>query len=247
MSEHETPGTPGDQPGDDPTLSRALRERLGRYPASTRLRSAVREAIESPAGARSRGGTGWLVPAATALATALVMVGWLAGTLPTSVGGDPLRDLTRAVITEHARTLSWSPTQHDVIPAALPRAMDESGVTLNWVFAGDSELQLVNAHPTYVESHRGLSLVYQDAQGHAVTYVIFPGAATVAMPEAERVRIGQWRPVIRKENGFSLIMWKQQGLFCVLVADLVSDDDLARLKQHFVKVRSATDLAYSRQ
>jgi hypothetical protein len=234
VSEHETPGTPGDQPGDDPTLSRALRERLGRYPASTRLRSAVREAIESPAGA-------------PALATALVMVGWLAGTLPTSVGGDPLRDLTRAVITEHARTLSWSPTQHDVIPAALPRAMDESGVTLNWVFAGDSELQLVNAHPTYVESHRGLSLVYQDAQGHAVTYVIFPGAATVAMPEAERVRIGQWRPVIRKENGFSLIMWKQQGLFCVLVADLVSDDDLARLKQHFVKVRSATDLAYSRQ
>ena len=35
-------------------------------------------------------------------------------------------------------------------------------------------------------------------------------------------------------------MWKQQGLFCVLVADLVSDDDLARLKQYFVKVRSAT-------
>lgn len=245
MSEHDLGGGPANQPGDDPALSRALRERLGRYAASPRLRAAVRESLEPPPSAR--GWSGWLAPALTAAATALVMVGWLAGTLPTLVGGDPLRDLARAVITEHARTLSWSPAEPNVIPAALPRAMDESGVTLNWVFAGDNELQLINAHPTYVESHRGLSLVYQDAQGHAVTYVIFPGAATVAMPEAERVRIEQWRPVIRKENGFSLIMWKQQGLFCVLVADLVSDDDLARLKQHFIKVRSATDLVYSRQ
>ncbi|HKZ04915.1 MAG TPA: hypothetical protein VJU81_05535 [Methylomirabilota bacterium] len=241
MSEHETSGPQA----DDAALSRALRERLGRYPASARVRAAVRQAIE-PAPA-PRWGAGWLVPAMTALATAMVMVGWLAGTLPTSIAGDPLRDLSRAVITEHARTLAWTQTRPDVIPAALPQAMDESGVTLNWVFAGDSELQLVNAHPTYVESHRGISLAYQDAQGHAVTYVIFPGAATVTLPEAERVKIATWRPVIRKENGFSLIMWKQQGLFCVLVADLVSDDDLARLKQHFVKVRSATDLSYSRQ
>jgi anti-sigma factor RsiW len=245
VSEHDLGGGLANQPGDDPALSRALRERLGRYAASPRLRAAVRESLEPPPSPRRW--SGWLAPALTAATTALVMVGWLAGTLPTSVGGDPLRDLARAVITEHARTLSWSPAEPNVIPAALPRAMDESGVTLNWVFAGDNELQLINAHPTYVESHRGLSLVYQDAQGHAVTYVIFPGAATVAMPEAERVRIEQWRPVIRKENGFSLIMWKQQGLFCVLVADLVSDDDLARLKQHFIKVRSATDLVYSRQ
>jgi hypothetical protein len=240
----ETRG-PGSEPGEDPALGRALRERLGRYPASPRLRTALRQSLE-PASAPARW-NGWLVPAMSALATALVMVGWFAGSLPTSISGDALRDLTRAVVTEHARTLSWSRTESDVIPAALPRAMDESGVTLNLVFAGDSELQLVNAHPTYVESHRGLSLAYQDAQGHAVTYVIFPGATTVALPEAERVKIADWRPVIRKENGFSLIMWKQQGLFCVIVADLVSDEDLARLKQHFVKVRSSTDLAYARQ
>ena len=239
----ETRG-PGSE-ADDTALGRALRERLGRYPASPRLRASLRQTLApEPVPARWRG---WLVPAMSALATALVMVGWLAGSLPTSVGGDALRDLTRAVITEHARTLSWSRTEGDVILAALPRAMDESGVTLNLVFAGDSDLQLVNAHPTYVESHRGISLAYQDAQGHAVTYVIFPGAATVALPEAERVKISTWRPVIRKENGFSLIVWKQQGLFCVLVADLVSDDDLARLKDYFVKVRSATDLVYAVQ
>jgi hypothetical protein len=180
VSEHDLGGGLANQPGDDPALSRALRERLGRYAASPRLRAAVRESLEPPPSPRRW--SGWLAPALTAATTALVMVGWLAGTLPTSVGGDPLRDLARAVITEHARTLSWSPAEPNVIPAALPRAMDESGVTLNWVFAGDNELQLINAHPTYVESHRGLSLVYQDAQGHAVTYVIFPGAATVAMP-----------------------------------------------------------------
>jgi hypothetical protein len=239
VSEHET----GRPPADDPALSRALRERLGRYPAPPRVRAAVRQAIE-PA-APSRWGFPWLAPAMTALATAMLMVGWLAAGLPISLERDALRDLTRALVTEHARTLSWTQTRPDVVPAALPEAMDESGVTLNWVFAGDSELQLVNAHPTYVESHRGISLAYQDAQGHAVTYVIFPGAATVGLPETERVKIATWRPVIRKENGFSLIMWKQQGLFCVLVADLVSHDDLARLKEYFVKVRSATDLAYS--
>jgi hypothetical protein len=231
-----------DQPmGDDPLVSRALRERLGRYPAPPRLRAALLRSLE-PEAPRPRVGTSWLVPAVSALATAVVMILWIAGGLPTALPGDPLRDLTRAVVTEHARTLSWSQAQPDVVPATLPRVMDESGVTLNLVFTGDSDIRLINAHPTYVEGHRGLSLAYLDARGHGVTYVIFPGAAMVALPEAERVKIASWRPVVRKEGGFSLIMWKQQGLFCVLVADLVSDDDLARLKQYFVKVRSATDL-----
>ena len=231
-----------DQPiGDDRLVDRALRERLGRYPASPRLRASLLRALEAEA-APPRWGVNWLAPAVSALATAVVMLLWVAGGLPTALPGDPLRDLTRAVVTEHARTLSWTDAQPDVVPATLPRVMDESGIILNLVFTGDSDLRLVNAHPTYVEGHRGLSLAYQDTRGHGVTYVIFPGAVTVALPEQERVKIETWRPVVRKESGFSLIMWKQQGLFCVLVADLVSDDDLARLKQYFVKVRSATDL-----
>ena len=231
-----------DQPmDDDRQVSRALRERLGRYPASPRLRASILRALEAEP-ATSRAGARWLAPAISALATAVVMVFWVAAGLPTAVPGDALRDVTRAVVTEHSRTLSWTDAQPDVVPTTLPRVMDESGVILNLVFTGDSDLRLVNAHPTYVEGHRGLSLAYQDTRGHGVTYVIFPGAVTVALPEHERVKIETWRPVVRKESGFSLIMWKQQGLFCVLVADLVSHDDLARLKQYFVKVRSATDL-----
>jgi hypothetical protein len=242
MAKDPEQGHGEDQPTeDDRLMSRVLRERLGRYPASPRLRAALLQALE-PEAARPRWDTRWLAPAISALATAVVMLFWVAGGLPTAVPGDTLRDLTRAVVTEHARTLSWSDAQPDVVAATLPRVMDESGVTLNLLFTGDSDIRLVNAHPTYVEGHRGLSLAYLDARGHGVTYVIFPGAALVALPEHERVKIETWRPVVRKESGFSLIMWKQQGLFCVLVADLVSDDDLARLKQYFVKVRSATDL-----
>jgi len=240
MARDPEQGQGADQ-GDDRLMSRVLRERLGRYPASPRLRAALLQALE-PEAARPRGGTQWLAPAISALATAVVTLFSVAGGLPTAVPGDTLRDLTRAVVTEHARTLSWTDAQPDVVSATLPRVMDESGVTLNLLFTGDSDIRLVNAHPTYVEGHRGLSLAYLDARGHGVTYVIFPGAALVALPEHERVKIETWRPVVRKESGFSLIMWKQQGLFCVLVADLVSDDDLARLKQYFVKVRSATDL-----
>jgi hypothetical protein len=240
MARDPEEGHGGDQ-ADDRLVTRALRERLGRYPASPRLRAALLQTLE-PEAPGPRWGVSWLVPAVSALATAVVMIFWVAGGLPTALPGDTLRDLTRAVVTEHARTLSWVEAQPDVVAATLPRVMDESGVTLNLLFTGDSDIRLVNAHPTYVEGHRGLSLAYMDARGHGVTYVIFPGASLVALPERERVKIETWRPVVRKESGFSLIMWKQQGLFCVLVADLVSDDDLARLKEYFVKVRSATDL-----
>jgi hypothetical protein len=118
--------------------------------------------------------------------------------------------------------------------------MEESGVMLNWVFTGDHEIQLVDARPTYLEGARGLELVYKDVDGHTVTYVMMPGG-NVALPEAGRVQIDRWRPVVRTESGFSLILWKQQGLLCVLVSDLVSPNDLARFKEYFVKVRSSTE------
>jgi hypothetical protein len=53
--------------------------------------------------------------------------------------------------------------------------------------------------------------------------------------------VDRWRPLVRKENGFSLIVWRQQGLLCVLVSDLVSENDLNRFKEYFVKVRSSTE------
>jgi len=224
---------------DDGGTGRRLRERLPRHPASPILRSAVLEAM-MPSGARRSWWMAWLPPACSAVATALVMLLWIAPSLPSAPAVDPAQLVARAVLAGHARSVFWGESPTDVVPAALPRAIEESGVGLNWVFTGDDDIQLVNAKPTYLEGRRGIELTYQDARGHTVTYVIVPGGS-VALPERGRVQIDRWRPVVRKENGFSLIMWRQQGLLCVLASDLVSDDDLSRLKQYFVKVRTSTD------
>ncbi len=38
-----------------------------------------------------------------------------------------------------------------------------------------------------------------------------------------------------KDDGFTLIVWKQSGLVCVMASDLVSDDDLGRFKEYVVR------------
>ena len=224
-----------DQDEDDRLMGRLLRERLTRYPAPALLRATI---VQAGSG-RGRA-TPSVAPAAAALAMAMVMLLWIAPLLPTTTAGDPVRLLERAVLGEHARTILWGESRPDVVPAALPRAMEESGVALNWVFTGDEKIQLLNARATYLEGRRGIELAYQDADGHTVTYLVLPAGA-LALPERGRVQIDRWKPLVRKEGGFSLIIWKQQELLCVLVSDLVSDGDLAKLKQYFVKVRSSTE------
>lgn len=226
-------------PEDDGGMGRLLRERLPRHPATPVLRSAVVEAL-MPGRARQSWWMFWLPPACSAVATALVMLLWIAPSLPSAPAVDPAQLVARAVLAGHARSVFWGESRADVVPAALPRAIEESGVGLNWVFTGDEDIQLINAKPTYLEGRRGIELIYQDAAGHTVTYVIVPGGS-VALPERGRVQIDRWRPVVKRENGFSLIMWRQQGLLCVMASDLVSDEDLSRFKQYFVKVRSSTD------
>jgi hypothetical protein len=226
-------------PEDDGGIGRLLRERLPRHPAPPVLRAAVVESL-MPGRARQPWWMLWLPPACAAVATALVMLLWIAPSLPSAPGIDSAQLVVRAVLAEHARNVLWGESRSDVVPAALPRAMEESGVELNWVFTGDEDIQLINAKPTYLEGRRGIELAYQDTEGHTMTYVIMPGGS-VALPERGRVQIDRWRPLVKKENGFSLIMWRQQGLLCVLASDLVSDEDLTRFKEYFVKVRSSTE------
>src|SRR5262249_56084158 len=137
----------------------------------------------------------WMPPAAAAVAMALVMLLWIAPSLPTTAGGDPVRVIAHAVISEHARTILWGESRSDVVPAVLPRAMEESGVALSWVFAGDDAIQLVNAQATYLEGRRGIELAYRDADGHTVTYLVVP-AGTLNLPERGRVQVDRWRPLI---------------------------------------------------
>ncbi len=224
--------------GDDAEIVRAL-SALPRYPAPGGFRSALAEALAPPSARRARPSF-WFAPAVSALAMAMIMLLWIAPSLPTAAASDPLRPLARAVINEHSRTILWGESRPDVVTLVLPRAMDESGVALNWVFAGDDHIQLVNAQPIYLEGRRGMELAYQDVDGHTVTYVVLPLPALV-LPERGRVQIDRWRPHVRKDSGFAMIMWKQQGLLCVLISDLVSDEDFGKLKEYFIKVRSSTE------
>jgi hypothetical protein len=224
--------------GDDSGLGRALRA-LPRHVAPAHFRSTLAAALAPPPAPRFSL-SAWLTPAASALAMAMIMLLWIAPSLPPVATPDPLRPLTRAVINEHSRTMLWGESRPDVVPTVLPRAMDQSGVSLNWVFTGDDHIRLVNAQPIYLEGRRGMELAYEDADGHTVTYLVLPLPALV-LPERGRVQIDRWRPLLRKDGGFTMIMWKQQGLLCVLVSDLVSDDDVGKLKDYFVKVRSSTE------
>ena len=222
---------------DEAEVGRALRAQLPRHPAPARLRVALVEAL-GPRPRRAWAAV-WLAPAASALAMGLVMLLWIAPSLPAPGAADPLRPLAHAVINDHARTIWWGESRADVGPTLL-RTMEESGVLLNWLFTGDDNLQLVNAQPTYIEGRRGIELAYQDVEGHTVTYTAVP-APGVVLPERGRVQIDRWRPLIRTENGFSMILWTQQGLLCALTSDLVSERDLGRLKKYFVKVRTSSE------
>jgi hypothetical protein len=228
-----------DRRQDDELFRRLLTERLPRHAPPAHLRAAIVNAVDREAPKR-RWGMLWMPPAAAAAAMALITLLWVAPSLQTTASNDPIRLLARALISEHARTIFWGESRPDVVPAVLPRAMEESGVALSWVFTGDDAIRLVNAQATYLEGRRGIELAYRDADGHTVTYLVVP-AGTLALPERGRVQIDRWRPLIRTEAGFSFIIWKQRDLLCLLVSDLVSDDDLAKLKEYFVKVRSSTE------
>jgi hypothetical protein len=230
-----------DERTDEPDeIGQLLRGALPRRPAPARLRVAILEGFNPPESRRRP--AFWLPPALAALAAAMVMVLWLAPALPRP-GVDPMQVLSSAGISEFARAV-WGDTRPDIVPGSLPRVMEESGVILNWVFVGDEEIQLVGALPTVFDGRRAMALVYRDRDGHTVSYIIALGP-NVIIPERGRVQIERWRPLIRKDNGFSVILWRQSGLVCVLVSDLVSERDLGRFKQYFVKVRSATELSRS--
>jgi len=219
-------------------MGQLLRERLPRHQAPARLRVSVADALDPPEPRRRP--SLWLAPALSALATAMVMVLWLAPALPRS-SPDSMQRLSRAVVSEYARAVFTGDVDPGLVPSTLPRVMQETGVRLPWVFTGDQDIRLVNAQPAYLEGRRALALTYQDRDGHSVSYIISHGP-TVVIPDRERVQIARWRPAVRTEDGLSLIVWRQSGLVCVMVSDLVSASDLGRFKEYFVKVRSSTEV-----
>ncbi|MBI4591565.1 MAG: hypothetical protein HY725_22295 [Candidatus Rokubacteria bacterium] len=223
-----------EDPGEDAAFRRLLAERLPRHPAPAHLREAIVALAAPPRTSR------WWAPALSALATALVMA--LVGfpLLPRTVQPDPLQPFMRAVLSAHTRSLIWGEPRPDAVPAALPRFMEETGIGLPWFFRGDDEVQLINVEPLIVEGRRALALTYKDSEEHVLTYLLLPGA-DMPLPDHGRVQIDRFRPLLTKVNGFSLLVWKQRDLACFLVSDMVSERDLSRFKEFFLKVRRATE------
>jgi hypothetical protein len=225
-------------PDSDEVLGARLRAGLTRYSAPTGLRAAITQG-GAPAPRRA-----WLAPVLAAAATTLVLglVFLLVG--PRTVPADPAERLVRSVVAEHTRALMWGARRPEVIPTALPWLTQESGIGLKQVFAGDDRLQFSGAEPVYLEGHRGIALHYRDADGHLLSYVVLP-IAGFPVPDSRRVQIergtNRWRPALMHDSGFSAWVWRQGELACFLVSDMVSDDDVERFKDYFVRLRVSTD------
>ena len=222
--------------GEEARFRRLLAERLPRHTAPARLREAI---LGATASAPRK--SWWLAPALSALATALVMVLVGLPLLPHGDQADPLQPMVSAVLSAHMQSLLWGEPRPDVASTAAPRLIEETGIGLAWFFQGDDEIQLINVEPMIVEARRALALIYKDAEGHLLTYLLVSGAG-VSLPKQGRVQIDGFRPFLTKVDGFSVFVWKQQDLACFLISDLVSEEDLSRFKEVFLKVRTATEI-----
>jgi len=222
----------------DEALGRRLADELPRYPAPARLRVAI---VEATAPRRAR--PVWLWPALSALATAMIFVLLVLPTLPRLAPRDASERLLNAVVLEHTRALMWGARHPDIIPAALPWLTQESGIALAKAFLGDEALVFDGAEPVYLDWRRGVALHYRDQDGHRLTYIALP-APRLPLPD-RRVEVGGFKPALTHVGGFSTWMWKQGDLACFLVSDMVSEADLERFKEYFVRVRSATEPSLS--
>ena len=223
-------------PDSDDALGARLRTELRRYPAPAYLRGSIAEAAEPP-----RARPGWVTPTLAVAATALVFLLASIMALQPIMPADPTERLVRSVVAEHTRALMWGARRSEVAPAALPWLTQESGIALRKYFAGDDRLVFVGAEPLYLEGRRGMALYYRDGDGHLVNYTVlaWPG---LAIPEARRVPIeNRFRPALMSDSGFSAWVWRQGDLACFIVADMVSESDVERFKDYFVRLRLSTD------
>ena len=221
---------------DEDALGRRLAADLPRYTAPARLRVSIVETADRPRRPV------WLMPLITAAATTLALVLFMLPVLPRIAPADPVQQIVRAVVNEHSRVLMWGARQPQILPAGLPWLTQETGIDLRRAFAGDDRLSLVSAEPVYLTRLRGVALHYRDTDGHFVTYIALPAERTFAIRERDRVAIaGRWRPMLARDSGFVTWVWKEGDVACFLVSDMMSQDDLEKFKDYFVRVRVATE------
>lgn len=219
---------------EDRAIARLLAEQFLRYPAPAHLRRQIRAGLLVP---RS---SWWLAPASAAVATAMLMVLVLLPVLPRSSRTDQIQPLVRAALSQHARSVLWGEPRPEAVPVELPRLVRETQIGLARVFEGDDEVRLVRVEPVVMEGRWGLALSYQDRDDHTITYLVLSGRG-LSVPDRNRVQIDRFRPMLARVNGFSVFVWKQGPLAMLLISDLVSESDLSRFRDYFLRIRLRTE------
>lgn len=216
-------------------LSRLLTERLPSYPAPAHLRRQIRDAM-APGAGHSK----WWAAASASVATALLMGLLLLPFLPRPLPPNSLQPVVRAVLSEHTRSLLWGEPNPEAVPLALPRLMEETRIRLTRVFLGDDEVRLLGVAPVVLENRWGLAFFYKDPDDHMLSYLMVPGHG-LSLADRKRIRIDRFRPMLDRIDGFSVLIWKQEGLALFLISDLVSEGDLARFREYFLRIRNTTE------
>ena len=115
------------------------------------------------------------------------------------------------------------------------------GVRPSWFYTGDDEIRLIGAQPTYLRNLQGIALLYEEPEGHKVSYVLLRTQGRLRVPDTSRIEIDGFRPSLIRAEGFSLLTWRSGEWRLFLISDMVSERDLAQLQRLFLRVRTAAN------
>jgi len=152
-----------------------------------------------------------------------------------------LQSVLPALIDEHIRSLLWekAPSGEEEVVEALFQLQSETGVKSSWFYTGDDEIRLLRAQPTYLRNLQGIALLYEEQEGHKVSYVFLRTHGRLRVPDSGRIQIDGFRPALIRSEGFSLLTWRSGEWRLFLISDMVSERDVAQLERLFLRVRTA--------
>jgi anti-sigma factor RsiW len=221
-------------------LTAALGRQLPRYPASEALRdrlrhslgrdvaveapitrapSPTRPALAAPPSGRTPRSRGWAVPVASACAAAALAVVVTRMTDPGLTRATA--DLASEVVNDHLRVVtSAHPIDiesggiHQVKPWFSGRVDFAPRVT----FSGDADFPLLGGSVGYVHERKAAVFHFR-RHLHAITLLVFP-ADGLPWSERDGRRLGRLSISERLSRGFSVLLWRDDGLGYALVSDV---------------------------
>ncbi len=227
-------------------LSTALARKLPRYPASEALKDRLRlrlgqnVPVDDPApplppsptppapaapsqpeslSRRASWRRGWTAPFASACAAAALVVVVTRATDPRLTRATA--DLTNEAVNDHLRVVaSTRPIEiesggiHQVKPWFSGRLDFAPRVT----FSGDADFSFLGGSVGYVRERKA-AIFHFRRHLHAITLLVFPTDG-LPWPDRDFVRLGKLSVWEEASRGFSVLLWRDDGLGYALVSDV---------------------------